>query len=118
MRSNYHQTLSDSIRLISALLLFLFIAGCTQRQVQIAENEYYTCSMDPQVVEKLPGPCPICKMPLTKVLLDKSKLHQIKLSEEQEKLANIKVDSVHQSGIGNNATLTGVFSINQNKTEA
>lgn len=100
-----------------SILLLAIMFGCKQRQVSIAENEFYVCSMDPQVMEKQPGPCPICKMPLTKAVIDKTQMHQIKLSDEQVKLANIRVDSVHVSGIGNKTTLTGVFAINQNKTE-
>jgi membrane fusion protein, copper/silver efflux system len=83
----------------------------------LAENEYYVCSMDPQVLEKQAGMCPICKMPLAKTTLDKKQVHIIKLNAEQMKLANVKVDSVRMSSIGKETILTGVFAVNQNKTE-
>lgn len=41
----------------------------------------------------------------------------INLNAEQMKLANVKVDSVKISSIGNETVLNGVFTINQNKTE-
>ena len=80
----------------------------------IGENEFYVCSMDPQVMEKEPGPCPICKMPLSKVVIDKTALHLIKLSDEQIRLANIKTDTITMGSIGDERTLTGVFTVNQN----
>lgn len=95
----------------------LCLLSCKAKPVKIAENEYYVCSMDPQVMEKQPGPCPICKMPLTKTVIDKSQMHLIRISEEQARLANIRIDSLHYSGIGRSAVLTGIFSVNQNKTE-
>lgn len=99
------------LALVSCLLIF----SCNTKPTEIiGENEFYTCSMDPQVMEKQPGLCPICKMPLVKVLIDKTSLHLIKLSDEQIKLANIKTDTVRMGSIGNERTLTGVFTINQN----
>ena len=97
-------------------IIFLFIlAACNNKPKEvIGENEFYVCSMDPQVMEKQMGMCPICKMPLSKVLIDKSQLHLIKLNAEQIKLANIKSDTVHIDSIWDEKTLTGVFAVNQN----
>ncbi len=92
--------------------------SCTERKKEtLGENEYYACSMDPQVLEKQPGMCPICKMPLAKITLDKNQMHIVKLNKEQMKLANVKVDSVKMSSIGKETILNGVFAVNQNKTE-
>lgn len=99
---------------ISSLLL---VIGCKPKVKPIGENEFYVCSMDPQVMEKQPGMCPICKMPLAKTTIDKSSLHIIKLNNDQINLANIKTDTVKLSAIGKEHLLTGVFSINQNATE-
>ena len=85
--------------------------------MEIGENEFYVCSMDPQVMEKQPGPCPICKMPLAKTTIDNREMQFIKLNEEQMRLGNIHVDSAHYSEIGRETTLTGVFGVNQNKIE-
>lgn len=95
----------------------LMVSGCKHKVEPIGENEFYVCSMDPQVMEKQPGMCPICKMPLAKTTIDKSSLHIIKLNDDQINLANIKTDTVQLSTIGEEHLLTGVFSINQNATE-
>lgn len=68
-------------------------------------------------MEKQMGICPICKMPLTKVTIDKSQLHLIKLSDDQIKLANIKVDTIKMGNIWDEKTLTGVFAVNQSSQE-
>jgi membrane fusion protein, copper/silver efflux system len=98
-------------------LVLLNLASCGRKKVQVAENEFYVCSMDPQVMEKQPGMCPICKMPLAKTIIDKSSLHEISISDEQARLANIQVSAAEQSFIGKETMLTGVFTINQNRTE-
>ncbi len=97
--------------------LFIFAACNSKKQEVIGENEFYVCSMDPQVAEKQAGLCPICKMPLAKTTIDKSEMQFIKLNDEQMLLGNIKVDSALYSFIGRESTLTGIFSIDQNKTE-
>lgn len=96
-------------------ILLLVAVSCTRKPKEIiGENEYYVCSMDPQVMEKQPGPCPICKMPLSKVTIDKNHLQQIKLSSEQIRLGNIKTDTIREDSIWEEKTLTGVFTVNQN----
>lgn len=60
------------------LMSIFFIVGCNAHKnsdVEInseakshsVEDHYYTCTMHPQVHEKVPGNCPICGMPLVKV---------------------------------------------------
>jgi len=99
------------------LFLFLFVSCSHKPKEILGENEYYACSMDPQVLEKQPGMCPICKMPLAKITLDKNQMNIVKLSAEQMKLANVKVDSVKLTSIGKETILNGIFTPNQNKTE-
>ncbi len=106
--------ISRCILLIGFLLLF---ACKSKKQEPIKENEYYVCSMDPQVMEKQPGMCPICKMPLTKATIDIKQMQGIQINDQQAKLANVKVEPITQSSIGRNTTLNGVFAINQNRTE-
>lgn len=97
-----------------AVSVCLWLISCKNGGKEtINENEFYTCSMDPQVLEKQPGTCPICKMPLAKVVIDKSQLHLIKLSDEQIVLGNIKADTVRVDSIWNERTLTGIFTVNQ-----
>lgn len=101
--------------LFAAVSLFLF--GCKGRQEQVKKNEFYVCSMDPQVMEKHSGMCPICKMPLTKTTIDPGQMNGIRISDEQSHLANIQVEVASKGTIGRGTTLNGVFAINQNKTE-
>ncbi len=108
-RSNYF--------IIINTLLFLLFISCKRSEPALKENEFYVCSMDPQVVEKHPGMCPICKMPLAKTIIDKSQLQYIKLNNEQAKLANIKTGKLTLGNIGKEILLTGVFNVNQNNTE-
>ncbi len=109
----------NSLIKIFCLAVFAFVVeSCNNKPKEtLGENEYYACSMDPQVLEKQMGMCPICKMPLAKITLDKKQMHIIKLNSDQIKLANIKVDSVQLSSIGRETVLNGVFSVNQNMTE-
>jgi len=97
--------------------LLLALASCHSRPTEtLADNEFYVCSMDPQVMEKQAGTCPICKMALTKTIIHRSELDIIKLNETQIKLANIKVDSITTSSIGRENMLSGVFSVDQKNT--
>src|ERR1043166_4633719 len=84
-------TFGSSLRFLCMLCLLFAWSSCRNSTEQIAENEYYVCSMDPQVMEKHPGMCPICKMPLAKAVVDKSPNNKIRLSDEQVKLANIRL---------------------------
>jgi len=100
------------------LFMFLLFTSCNNKPKEVlGENEYYACSMDPQVLEKQAGMCPICQMPLAKITLDKSQLNIVKLNEQQMKLANVKLDTVRLGTIGKETTLSGVFTVNQNNTE-
>jgi Cu(I)/Ag(I) efflux system membrane fusion protein len=55
-------------------------------------------------------------MPLAKITLNKNQLDIVKLSPEQMKLANVKVDSLRISSIGRETIITGIFAVNQNRT--
>lgn len=62
------------------IFLLSFLMGCNDKATMTKESEkqdapqshpshsYYTCTMHPQVHEDKPGNCPICGMPLVKVL--------------------------------------------------
>jgi len=81
-------------------------------------GEYYTCSMDPQVMENKAGNCPICHMKLIKAKKNELKPGQIKLSAQQIKLANITFDTIHMQGMAKEITLTGKVTIDQNLSDA
>lgn len=97
-------------------LAILWLAACGKpTSAPVEENVYYTCSMDPQVVEQKPGPCPICKMPLVRVeIAPDRKENEVKLSEEQIRLANIRTDTVRMRPLGEEISLSATLSENQN----
>ncbi len=110
---------SVSLRAFLCICLFaFFLSGCISKTKEhIAENEFYVCSMDPQVMEKEPGLCPICKMVLTKKVIDKTDQNLIKLNKEQIRLGNIQTDTVRTDSISSSKTFTGIFAINQNSQQ-
>lgn len=81
-------------------------------------DEYYTCSMDPQVIENKAGNCPVCHMKLIKVKKNSLKAGQIKLSEQQIKLANITFDTLRMQELAKEITLTGKIAVDQNLSDA
>ncbi|WP_214070876.1 efflux RND transporter periplasmic adaptor subunit [Mucilaginibacter sp. dw_454] len=105
---------------ILVLLLILGIAACKQKPQQVAIKQskaYYTCSMHPQVHEEKPGNCPICGMKLIKVELTGTSginSDKITLTATQLQLANIQTDTVRNENTGNEKTLTGTVTTNEN----
>lgn len=103
----------------AAVVLFsLFIASCKNKQTAPKDPDvYYTCSMDPQVVEYKPGKCPICKMELTQVRKSKSaNPYEIQLSENQVRLGNIQLDTVRTGSIGDKMYLTATLNFDLYKS--
>jgi membrane fusion protein, copper/silver efflux system len=98
--------------IIAALLIILF--SCKEKPKE-EPNVFYTCSMDPQVMEKHPGNCPVCKMELTRTVVSDNKDQSIKLSDTQVKLANIQVEEVRLSNVEEGINLRGTVSINENE---
>ena len=101
-------------------LAFLWACSGKKHEEKVENSDvYYTCSMDPQVVESKPGKCPICKMPLTAV--KKSSMQnedELKLSDQQIQLGNISVDTIRSGNIGSQTVLTAVLNFDQSKTSA
>lgn len=101
----------------SIFIVMLFLISCetknshTGDQKDSSSDVYYTCSMDPQVVESKPGKCPICKMELTPVKKSNSK--GIKLSIQQEKLANIQTAKVAYGYVDSKIYATGTIKENE-----
>ena len=101
------------------LLTILFLAACKDKKVTVEKKQdiYYTCSMDPQVIEYKPGKCPICHMELTQVKKtngeDKDEIH---LSEQQIQLGNIQTDTIRDGSIENQVVLTGTLNFDQLKS--
>lgn len=108
------------IRFIFLILLIssFLILACESDHSHQDENVWYTCSMDPQVMEKKPGMCPICKMELTKIIVDpKQKDNSITLSASQIELANIRLDTVLFNETGSRILWRGIVSENKNSTQ-
>lgn len=102
-----------------AFCLFLFNCKKNNDNENLAgPDEYYTCSMDPQVIENKAGNCPICHMKLIKVKKNTLKMGQIKLSTQQIRLANISYDTLHVQMLAKEINLTGNVMIDQNNSEA
>jgi Cu(I)/Ag(I) efflux system membrane fusion protein len=102
----------------SAFMLILFVTACKSKQITPADPDiYYTCSMDPQVVEPKPGKCPICKMELTQVRKSKSiNPYEIHLSENQMKLGNVHMDTIRTGNIGDKMYLTATLNFDLYKS--
>jgi Cu(I)/Ag(I) efflux system membrane fusion protein len=97
--------------IVASLLIALF--SCKEKPKEEA-NVFYTCSMDPQVMEKHPGNCPVCKMELTKTIVSDNKDASIKLSDTQIRLANIKTEEIKLSDVEEEINLRGTLNINEN----
>lgn len=97
--------------------VFFVFAGCeTKTKVAADTDIYYTCSMDPQVVENKPGKCPICHMELTAVKKSNGEnKDEIQLSEQQIQLGNILTDTIRNGSIGDQLVLTATLNFDQMK---
>lgn len=97
------------------LVIFFFLAvgifsSCRNNKDQaVSADEYYTCSMHPQVMESKPGTCPICHMDLIKVKRTQTGKGELVLNEEQERLGNIRVDTIRQGNLSDKLLLTATL---------
>lgn len=111
-----------SLGLACCLLLiacFLLISCKNKEEAPVDPDTYYTCSMDPQVVEYKPGKCPICKMDLTPVKKKKGESKdELQLSEQQVQLGNIQTDTIRNGTIGDQLVLTATLNFDQMKTSS
>lgn len=103
--------------LLTIVFCLALFSSCKKKKhyEHLAANEYYTCSMDPQVMEKQPGSCPICKMKLTKVSINTSEAGKLKFSKPQMELANIQVDTVRKMKVAEEITVAARVDINQDE---
>jgi Cu(I)/Ag(I) efflux system membrane fusion protein len=99
-----------------AIGLLAIISCQPKNNVALDADTYYTCSMDPQVVEYKPGKCPICKMDLTPVKKSNGVAKdEIQLSEQQIQLGNIQTDTIRNGTIGDHLILTATLNFDQMK---
>ncbi len=110
--------------LLFTLMLTTALTACKQvpKQVAVTQNKaYYTCSMHPQIHEDHDGKCPVCNMKLIKVEITGTDANIISdiitLTASQIQLANIQTDTVREENIGNENTLTGTVTTDENRAE-
>jgi Cu(I)/Ag(I) efflux system membrane fusion protein len=104
---------------VLVIALFIFASCKNKNDVHQDPDIYYTCSMDPQVVEYKPGKCPICKMDLTPVKKSNSEMKdEILLSEQQIQLGNIQTDTIRNGVIGDQLVLTATLNFDQMKASS
>ncbi|MBI3235602.1 MAG: efflux RND transporter periplasmic adaptor subunit, partial [Bacteroidetes bacterium] len=116
-----NKSINITLFVVVILLSVLSISSCSNHDnhaEMAGSDEYYTCSMDPQVIENKAGNCPICHMKLIKVKKNNLKAGQIKLSAQQIKLANITYDTVAIHEFAKEITLTGTVTFDQNLSNA
>ncbi len=106
------------ISFIIALLLVVFVSCKNKQQAKINKDEYYTCSMHPQVMEDKPGNCPICHMTLIVVKKTNTAADEIMLNDEQERLGNIQVDTIRSGTIGDKVVLTATLNTDETKVNS
>lgn len=106
--------------IISILVSIVLVSSCKNTIKEPVDTDtYYTCSMDPQVVEYKPGTCPICKMDLTPVKKRKGESQgELELSDQQIQLGNIQVDTIRNGTIGDQLILTASLNFDQSKLYA
>lgn len=92
------------------------LASCKSDKNKEEENVCYTCSMDPQVMEKQPGKCPICKMELTRTEGGNASSNTLQFTESQMKLANIKVDTMKLTNMLEEISLTAKVVVDETES--
>ena len=117
---NSRKSLNSICSALLLTLILLSVVSCKKQahDEMAGPDEYYTCSMDPQVIENKAGNCPICHMKLIKVKRNNLKPGQLKLSEQQLKLGGIGFDTVKIREVGKEIILTGKIAVDQNLTNA
>lgn len=103
---------------LASILLLISCKKNHNHAEMAGSDEYFTCSMDPQVIENKAGNCPICHMKLIKVKRNNLKTGQIKLSSQQIKLGNITYDTLRVHELAKEITLTGKVTVDQNLSDA
>jgi Cu(I)/Ag(I) efflux system membrane fusion protein len=98
------------------LVLILIIIGCNSKNEVNSSKAFYTCSMDPQIMENKPGKCPICKMELTKIEPRDENVNTSKFSESQLKLGNIKVDVLRKEKMSEEITISAKVTEDETKS--
>ncbi len=101
------------------LIAWPFLNGCKEKNIAAGnQDEYYTCSMHPQVMEDKPGACPICHMKLIVVKKTNTASDEIILNDEQVKLGNIRMDTIRNGMIGDQLVLTATLNTDETRVNS
>jgi Cu(I)/Ag(I) efflux system membrane fusion protein len=104
------------IIIISALFVF---ASCKNKKATLVnKDEYYTCSMHPQIMQDKPGTCPICHMELIVIKRTNTAADEIMLNDEQIRLGNIQTDTIRNGMIGDKVILTATLNTDESKVNS
>lgn len=110
-----NKNLISSYTLVLLVLIFIII-GCKSKNDVNTSKAFYTCSMDPQIMENKPGKCPICKMELTKVEPRNENSNTLKFSEEQIKLGHITVGILRQENMSEEISISAKVTADETKS--
>ena len=104
------------IIIISALFV---LASCKSKKATLVnKDEYYTCSMHPQIMQDKPGNCPICHMELIVVKRTNTAADEIMLNDEQIRLGNIQTDTIRNGMIGDKVILTATLNTDESRVNS
>jgi len=104
------------IIIISALFV---LASCKSKKATLVnKDEYYTCSMHPQIMQDKPGTCPICHMDLIVVKKTNTAADEIMLNDEQIRLGNIETDTIRNGMIGDKVILTATLNTDESRVNS
>ena len=104
--------------IIIASLLLVFASCKSKKTTAVNKDEYYTCSMHPQIMEDKPGNCPICHMELIVVKRTNTAADEILLNDEQIRLGNIQTDTIRNGMIGDKVILTATLNTDETKVNS
>ncbi|HET7000841.1 MAG TPA: efflux RND transporter periplasmic adaptor subunit [Puia sp.] len=109
------------MKYIMAIGLILIFGACKTKtkETVLITDEYYTCSMHPQIMREQPGKCPICGMTLIVVKKNQGQTdNTIMLSDQQVQLGNIQVDTIGTGKMGNTSVLNATLTTDETKSAA
>lgn len=101
--------------IIIVALLSVFASCKNKKTTAVNKDEYYTCSMHPQIMQNEPGTCPICHMDLIVVKRTNTAADEISLNDEQIRLGNIQTDTMRNGMIGDKVILTATLNTDERK---
>jgi membrane fusion protein, copper/silver efflux system len=101
------------------MIALIVLASCKgKKETAINRDEYYTCSMHPQIMQDKPGKCPICHMELIVVKRTTTAADEIMLNDEQIRLGNIQTDTIRNGLFGDKLVLTATLNADESKVNS